>query len=290
MRMHPEYQYLNLLDRLLRAPARKTRNDTATRSLFGASMVFDMADGFPLLTTKRVPFKAVALELDWFLSGNTNAKWLEDRGVNIWREWGDPETREMGPIYGQQFRGQLAVDGKTDHNGESYEWSYEIDVLSDVIDGIKNDPYSRRHVISLWQANQLEGMALPPCHGIAIQFYVEADERLSCSMYQRSADAFLGLPFNIASYSLLLHYVSTAVGREPGKFHWFGGDFHLYSNHEEAAREQLSREPKRFPGLCIDETWNHPEWERVNELVPDYQHCTLIGYDPHPTIKAGVSA
>lgn len=270
--MHPETQYLNILSRALGSPERDTRNDNGSRSFFGASMEFDMADGFPLLTTKKVPFRHVALELDWFLSGNTNAKWLEDRGVNIWREWGDPETREMGPIYGAQFR----EVHKMNTNMERFD-----DPLSDVIDGLKSDPYGRRHVISLWNIGDLPEMALPPCHGIAIQFYVEHDGRLSLSMYQRSADVFLGLPFNIASYSLMLHYVAHAVGRVAGRFLWFGGDVHLYSNHVGAAIEQLSRNPMPFPNISIDGEF---------DLVPTYENVKLIGYESHPTIKADVSA
>lgn len=273
--MHPEHQYLTILQRTLDAPQRDTRNDNGSRSFFGASMEFDMAVGFPLLTTKRVPFKAVALELDWFLSGNTNAKWLEDRGVNIWREWGDPVTREMGPIYGMQFRNQESV---VENHEDSLAW---VDPLLDVVNSIKSEPHGRRHVISLWDAPSIEYMALPPCHGIAIQFYVEADGRLSLSMYQRSADVFLGLPFNIASYSLMLHYVAKAVNREPGRFLWFGGDVHLYSNHIEAAKEQLSRSPKAFPVLTVSGEFG---------LVPVYENCELAGYDPHPAIKAEVSA
>lgn len=275
--MHPEHQYLNILQRALDAPERDTRNDNGSRSFFGASMEFDMEDGFPLLTTKRVPFKAVALELDWFLSGNTNAKWLEDRGVSIWRQWGNPETREMGPIYGAQFRFA---------NGH---YGY-IDQLENVISGLKKDPPGRRHVMSLWCPADLGSMALPPCHGIAIQFYVEVDGRLSLSMYQRSADVFLGLPFNIASYSLMLHYVAKATDRVPGRFLWFGGDVHLYSNHVAAAYEQLSREPKAFPELTICNQWQINDDNQNGRLVPVYEDCAIAGYDPHPTIKAEVSA
>lgn len=277
--MHPEYQYLNILSRALGSPERDTRNDNGSRSFFGASMEFDMADGFPLLTTKRVPFRHVALELDWFLSGNTNARWLEDRGVNIWREWGDPVTREMGPIYGAQFRNQAGVlHDSMDKWGEN---TVRTDQVDEILYELRRDPYGRRHIISLWNTAQINDMALPPCHGIAIQFYVEHDGRLSLSMYQRSADVFLGLPFNIASYSLMLHYVAKAVGREPGRFLWFGGDVHLYSNHLDAAIEQLSRFPRQFPQISIDGEF---------DLVPTYENVSLSGYDPHPTIKAEVSA
>lgn len=271
--MHPETQYLNILSRALGSPQRDTRNDNGSRSFFGASMEFDMADGFPLLTTKRVPMKAVALELDWFLSGNTNAKWLQDRGVTIWDEWCDEEDGELGPIYGEQFRiqGGVNVDGNPIYT----------DQLQDLVLDLKSNPNGRRHIISLWNAAQINDMALPPCHGIAIQFYVEHDGRLSLSMYQRSADVFLGLPFNIASYSLMLHYVAKAVGRVAGRFLWFGGDVHLYSNHIGAAIEQLSRHPRKFPEISIDGEF---------DLVPTYENVSLSGYDPHPTIKAEVSA
>lgn len=276
--MHPETQYLSVLSRALGSPERDTRNDNGSRSFFGASMEFDMADGFPLLTTKKVPFRHVALELDWFLSGNTNAKWLEDRGVNIWKQWGCHKTREMGPIYGTQFRAQHA--GIT---GPSWDKEEEdpFDALAELIVGLKSDPYARRHVISLWNQPDIPYMALPPCHGIAIQFYVEHDGRLSMSMYQRSADVFLGLPFNIASYSLMLHYVAHAVGRVAGRFLWFGGDVHLYSNHIGAAIEQLSRNPMKFPEISIDGPF---------DLVPTYENVKMIGYESRPTIKAEVSA
>lgn len=276
---HPEFQYLDILTKLINSPVRETRNDTETRSFFGASMEFDMADGFPLLTTKRVPFKAVALELDWFLSGNTNAKWLEDRGVNIWREWGDPITREMGPIYGEQMRRQESV--RDDERGRPVPWV--TDQVACVLDGLQRDPFSRRHVMTLWNAAQIEDMALPPCHGIAIQFYVENDGRLSLFMHQRSADAFLGLPFNIASYSLMLHYFSHYLEREPGRFLWSGGDVHLYGNHFPQAIEQLYRSPRAFPVLDVLQA-------RSEMTIPTYESVALTGYTPHPAIKADVSA
>lgn len=271
---HPEFQYLDILTKLINSPVRETRNDTETRSFFGASMEFDMADGFPLLTTKRVPFKAVALELDWFLSGNTNARWLEDRGVTIWNEWGDPVTREMGPIYGKQMR----------------EWEahpdnplMDIDQVANLLKSLRSDPYDRRHVMTLWNPADLKLMALPPCHGIAIQFYVENDGRLSLFMHQRSADAFLGLPFNIASYSLMLHYFAHVLDRDPGRFLWSGGDVHLYGNHFSQAIEQLSRTPKTFPQVNIISPV---------DALPSYDNgdVFLVDYDPHPTIKADVSA
>lgn len=279
---HPEFQYLDILTKLINSPVRETRNDTETRSFFGASMELDMADGFPLLTTKRVPFKSVALELDWFLSGNTNAKWLEDRGVTIWQEWGDPATREMGPIYGAQLRNQAGViHDSFDKWGEN---TIRTDQVDEVLYSLKRDPYSRRHVMTLWSAAQIDDMALPPCHGIAIQFYVENDGRLSLFMHQRSADAFLGLPFNIASYSLMLHYFAHCLDRIPGRFLWSGGDVHLYGNHFEQAIEQLSRDPRDLPGVII-------RTER-GDALPSYDdgEVLLVDYNPHPAIKADVSA
>lgn len=267
MNRHPERQYLDLLRELLDAPPRDTRNDTGTRAVFGRQMRFDLAHGFPLLTTKKLPFRAIALENLWFLSGSTNAGWLENQGVNIWREWGDPVTREMGPIYGAQMRG----------GGSS-----GVDQIATVLHGLRTDPYSRRHVMTLWNPADLPRMALPPCHGVAIQFFVEADGRLSLQMYQRSADAFLGLPFNIAGYSLMLLMFCNAVGREPGEFVWTGGDVHLYSDHEEQARQQILREPRPFPVLDLATRTDMDSWS-----LGDF---TLRDYNPWPHIPAPVSA
>ena len=250
-------------------------------------MRFDIGrDGFPLLTTKRVFWRGVAEELLWFISGSTNARDLEDKGIEIWREWGDPETRELGPIYGKQLREFTGVSRETIGYGEGTftgEFLFVVDQLQDTINQIKADPYSRRHVITLWNPAQIEEMALPPCHGNIIQFYVDADERLNLFMHQRSGDMFLGVPFNIASYSLLLSMVAHVVGREPGEFIHSIGDVHLYSNHIEQALEQLEREPKELPTLVLQgpkdtiDGWNL-------DLI------SLIGYDPHPPIKAEVTA
>lgn len=273
MTRHPEHQYLDLLRELLDAPARETRNDTATRSVFGRQMRFDLSRGFPLLTTKKLPFRWIVLENLWFMSGSTNARWLEDQGVTIWKQWGDPETREMGPIYGAQMRRSL---GARDH------WVVETDQVATVLRGLRDDPYGRRHVMTLWNSAQIDQMALPPCHGIAIQFYVGADERLSCQMYQRSADVFLGLPWNIAGYSLLTMMFASALNRLPGEFVWVGGDTHLYGNHEEQARQQILREPRPFPLLAMAHREDLDGWS-----LGDF--C-LSGYEPWPGLPAEVSA
>jgi len=278
--MHPENQYLDLLRELIDAPARQTRNDTATRSVFGRQMRFDMADGFPLLTTKKVFWRGVVAELLWFLSGSTNAKVLEDQGVEIWREWGDPVTREMGPIYGKQFR---ACDASQDDGCGGCYPNEPIDQVANVLQGLRDDPYGRRHVMTLWNPADLPDMALPPCHGIAIQFYVGADERLSLFMHQRSGDAFLGIPFNIASYALLLTMFAAVLNREPGEFVHSIGDVHLYGNHIEQAREQVGRAPRPFPTLNVMSFRDDIDSWTADDFI-------LSGYDPHPAIKAEVSA
>lgn len=275
---HPEKQYLDLLRELIAAPARETRNDTATHSVFGRTMRFDLADGFPLLTTKRVFWRGVVAELIWFLSGSTNAKVLEDAGIEIWRNWGDPLTREMGPIYGKQMR-----DWTNRPDGSSVHPYYGIDQVATVLQGLREDPYGRRHVMTLWNPADLPDMALPPCHGIAIQFYVGADERLSLFMHQRSGDVFLGVPFNIASYALLLTMFASVLGREPGEFVHCIGDTHLYSNHIAQAREQVSRAPRPFPTLDVVQRHTDMDHWRSEDFL-------LRGYDPHAAIAAEVSA
>lgn len=267
---HPEQQYLDLLRTLLTAPERNTRNDSGTRSIFGARMEFDLADGFPLLTTKKVFWRGVVAELIWFLSGSTNAKDLEDQGVNIWKQWG-PESRDLGPIYGAQMR---------DYYGRN---SNQVDQIANMLQGLRDDPYGRRHVMTLWNPADLPDMALPPCHGIAIQFYVEADGRLSLFMHQRSADTFLGVPFNIASYALLLRMFSAVLKRPAGRFIWSGGDVHLYGNHVEQAREQIGRMPRPFPKLGV--SLRHEDMDSWQMGDIHLEH-----YDPHPPIAAEVSA
>ena len=275
---HPEQQYLDLLRELIAAPARETRNDTATHSVFGRTMRFDLADGFPLLTTKRVFWRGVVAELIWFISGSTNAKVLEDAGIEIWRNWGCPETREMGPIYGHQLR---RWTNRPD--GSSMFPEYGIDQVDHILQGLRDDPFGRRHVMTLWNPADLPDMALPPCHGIAIQFYVGADERLSLFMHQRSGDVFLGVPFNIASYALLLTMFASVLGREPGEFVHSIGDAHLYSNHIEQAREQVSRSPRPFPTLDVVQRHTDMDHWRSEDFF-------MRGYDPHPAIAAEVSA
>lgn len=286
---HPEQQYLDLLRELIAAPARETRNDTATHSVFGRTMRFDLADGFPLLTTKRVFWRGVVAELIWFMSGSTNAKVLEDAGIEIWRKWGDPETREMGPIYGKQMRAWWADWEQSlkpiGDNGiiPRFKPGVRIDQIATVLQGLRDDPYGRRHVMTLWNPADLSQMALPPCHGIAIQFYVGADERLSLFMHQRSGDVFLGVPFNIASYALLLTMFASVLGREPGEFVHSIGDAHLYSNHIAQAREQVSRAPRPFPTLDVVQRHTDMDHWRSEDFL-------LRGYDPHAAIAAEVSA
>lgn len=243
------------------------RTGTGTRSVFGRQIRFDLAESFPLITTKRVHFRSVALELLWFLRGDSDATWLQERGVRIWNEWAD-ENGELGPIYGVQWRSWPTPDGGS------------LDQISQVIDQLKTDPDSRRHVVSAWNPGQIEDMALPPCH-ILFQFYV-ADGRLSCQLYQRSADMFLGVPFNIASYSLLTLMVAQQVGLEPGEFVWSGGDCHIYDNHVEQVQEQLSREAYRYPQLRLK--------RRPDSIFEyEYEDFEVLNYQHHPALKAPVA-
>jgi thymidylate synthase len=271
--MHPEHQYLRLLNELLDAPWRPDRTGTGTHSVFGRHMEFDLAEGFPLLTTKALPFKIIAEELFWFLRGETNVKSLQDRGVTIWDEWAD-ETGNLGPVYGKQWRNWWAGIDPEDYD-------ILVDQVANIERGLREDPFGRRHVMTSWNVADIDSMALPPCHGIATQFYVESDGSLSCSMYQRSADAFLGLPFNIASYALLTTLMAVSQGLRPGRFIWQGGDVHLYSNHIEQAQRQLERSPKPFPALGV----------RRRKAVDRYriEDLQLIEYHPHPHIRADVS-
>lgn len=277
-RRHPEYQYLRLLETLLSAPERPTRNDTATRSLFSYQMEFDIGrHGFPLLTTKKLPFRIIAAELLWFMSGSTNAKVLEDQGVNIWREWGDPVTRELGPVYGEQMRRQWGLRYLS--NGTLHPC--RTDQIANVLDSLRKDPHGRRHIVNLWNPAQSSQMALPPCH-MMFQFYVESDHRLSLKMYQRSADVFLGVPFNIASYALLLCMFARVLDRPVGRFIWDGGDVHLYGNHREQAEVQILREPRQFPELFLQPKGDMDTWSLGDMTLSDYQ--------PWPHIAAEVSA
>ena len=265
---HQEGQYLDLLGEVLEQGALKTdRTGTGTRSVFGRQMRFALADRFPLLTTKKLHLKSIIYELLWFLRGETNVRWLQARGVSIWDEWADAEG-ELGPVYGYQWRHWRTPDGR------------EIDQIRQVVDNLRARPDSRRHLVSAWNPADVDRMALPPCHAL-FQFYV-ADGRLSCQMYQRSADLFLGVPFNIASYSLLTLMVAQICGFRPGEFVLTLGDAHLYLNHLEQAREQLGRVPRAFPRM------------RLNSAVRDlfafqYEDFSLEDYDPHPAIRAPIA-
>ena len=261
-------QYLNLLDRILTEGTKKTdRTGTGTISIFGNQMRFDMSKGFPLLTTKKLHLKSIIYELLWFLQGDTNVKYLQDHGVRIWNEWAD-ENGELGPIYGHQWRSWPG------HNGEP------IDQIKKVVEQIKNTPDSRRMIVSAWNVADIDDMKLPPCHCF-FQFYV-ADGKLSLQLYQRSADTFLGVPFNIASYALLLLMVAQVTGLEPGDFIHTTGDTHLYLNHIEQARLQLTRTPRPLPQMKL----NQDVKDLFSFRFEDFQ---LEGYDPWPHIAAQVS-
>lgn len=243
------------------------RTGTGTLSVFGRQMRFDLADSFPLITTKRVHFKSVAVELLWFLRGDSNTSFLRENGVKIWDEWAD-QNGELGPVYGVQWRSWPTADGR------------HIDQISQVMDSLRTNPDSRRHIVSAWNVAEIENMALPPCHAF-FQFYV-ADGKLSCQLYQRSADMFLGVPFNIASYALLTRMMADQLGLEPGEFVWTGGDTHIYTNHLEQVNEQLTREPYPYPQLRITRTPDSIfDYELDDFVIDDYQH--------HPTIKAPIA-
>ena len=261
-------QYLELMrDVLANGTDRSDRTGTGTRSLFGHQLRFDLSAGFPLLTTKKLHVKSIIYELLWFLRGETNVRWLQERGVRIWDEWAD-ETGDLGPVYGSQWRSW--PDGR----GGS------IDQIANVVQSIKTRPDSRRHIVTAWNPAEVDEMALPPCHCL-FQFYV-ADGKLSCQLYQRSADLFLGVPFNIASYALLTHLMAQVTGLQPGDFVHSLGDVHLYANHFEQARLQLGRRPKPLPRLLIN-----PERRSIFDF--EFEDFQITGYDPHPSIKAEIA-
>jgi len=261
-------QYLDLLRHIRRdGVLREDRTGVGTQSVFGYQMRFDLGKGFPLLTTKKVHLKSIIYELLWFISGDTNIKYLKDHGVSIWDEWAD-ENGDLGPVYGHQWRSWPAPDGKA------------VDQLSDVIDAIKGNPDSRRLIVSAWNPGEIDRMALPPCHCL-FQFYVSGG-RLSCQLYQRSADTFLGVPFNIASYALLTMMVAQVCGLQPGDFVHTFGDVHIYKNHFEQVDLQLSREPRPLPTMKIN-----PDVKDIFSF--EYEDFTLEGYDPWPAIKAPVA-
>jgi thymidylate synthase len=261
-------QYLDLLEHVLAHGTHKSdRTGTGTTSVFGYQMRFDLSAGFPLLTTKKVHLKSIIHELLWFLKGETNIQYLKDNGVSIWDEWAD-ENGDLGPIYGYQWRSWPTRDGR------------HIDQIGEVLETLKNNPDSRRIIVSAWNVGELSNMRLPPCHAF-FQFYV-ADGKLSCQLYQRSADIFLGVPFNIASYAILTMMIAQVTGLKPGDFVHTLGDAHIYSNHMEQVRLQLSRDTRALPTL------------RLNPAVTDlfafrFEDFTLEGYDPHPGIKAPVA-
>jgi thymidylate synthase len=246
---------------------RGDRTGTGTRGVFGYQMRFDLGQGFPLLTTKKVHLKSIIYELLWFLRGETNVRWLQERGVSIWNEWAD-ENGDLGPVYGSQWRSW--PDGR----GGS------IDQIEGVVRSIRTRPESRRHIVSAWNPAEVDEMALPPCHCL-FQFYV-ADGKLSCQLYQRSADIFLGVPFNLASYALLTQMVAQVTGLQPGEFIHTLGDAHLYANHFEQAREQLSRTPRPLPRMTLNP-------DRTSLFDFEYQDFLVTGYDPHPAIKAPIA-
>lgn len=263
-------QYLELLEYVYKnGKVRKDRTGVGTISIFGYQMRIDISERFPLLTTKKVHLKSIIYELLWFLRGDTNIKYLNDNGVTIWDEWAD-ENGDLGPIYGYQWRSWRSAEGRV------------IDQITEVINSIKNNPYSRRHIVSAWNVGDLDKMALPPCH-VLFQFYVDVEEKkLSCQLYQRSADLFLGVPFNIASYSLLTMMIAHVCDLKPGEFIHTFGDVHIYLNHLEQVKLQLSREPRPLPKMILN-----PEVKNIFDFK--YEDFTLIDYNPHPAIPAPIA-
>lgn len=261
-------QYLDLMQHILNNGVKKEdRTGTGTLSVFGYQMRFNLADGFPMVTTKKVHLKSILHELLWFLKGDTNIAYLKENGVSIWDEWAD-KNGDLGPVYGSQWRSWPTPDGR------------HIDQITQVVNQLKNNPDSRRIIVSAWNVAEIENMKLPPCHAF-YQFYV-AEGKLSCQLYQRSADVFLGVPFNIASYALLVLMMAQVTGLEPGEFIWTGGDTHLYINHLEQARLQLTREPRELPVMKIN-----PDVKEIFDFT--FDDFELVNYNPHPAIKAPVA-
>ncbi|WP_285105479.1 thymidylate synthase [Promicromonospora sp. MEB111] len=259
--------YEDLLRDVLATGTRKgDRTGTGTRSVFGRQIRYDLAQGFPLITTKRVHLKSVVYELLWFLRGDSNVHWLQERGVKIWDDWAD-ESGELGPVYGVQWRSWPTPDGG------------HVDQIAKVVEQIRTNPDSRRHVVTAWNPAEVDDMALPPCHAL-FQFYV-ADGKLSCQLYQRSADLFLGVPFNIASYALLTHMVAAQTGLDVGEFVWTGGDVHIYDNHVEQVETQLARDPYPYPSLRLA--------PRDSIFDYEFEDVEVLGYVSHPTIKAPIA-
>jgi thymidylate synthase len=261
-------QYLDLMKDILQTGAQKTdRTGTGTLSVFGRQLRFDLSDGFPLVTTKKVHLRSIIYELLWFLNGDTNVKYLRDHGVTIWDEWAD-EKGDLGPVYGHQWRSWPAPDGR------------HIDQIAQIIEQIKTKPDSRRHIVTAWNPAEVDKMALPPCHAL-FQFYV-ADGKLSCQLYQRSADYFLGVPFNIASYALMTQMFAQQCDLLPGEFVWTGGDVHIYNNHIEQANLQLARDPYDLPQLVVK---RKPD----NIFSYEFEDFEIVNYKSHPSIKAPIA-
>ncbi len=262
-------EYLNLLKLVMEnGSERSDRTGVGTIGVFGAQARFDLRESFPLLTTKKLHTRSIIYELLWFLRGDTNIKFLNENRVSIWDEWADKDGN-LGRVYGAQWRDWRAPDGR------------HIDQIKNLVEGIRKDPFGRRHIVSAWNPGELDKMALPPCHAL-FQFYVSPDGGLSCQLYQRSADLFLGVPFNIASYALLTMMVAQVCGLKPREFVHTFGDLHIYKNHLDQVREQLSREPRALPKMKLN-----PDRRELDEFV--YEDFTLEGYDPHPTIKAPIA-
>ncbi len=262
-------EYLDLLRLVMeKGRDRSDRTGVGTRGVFGAQARFDLQNSFPLLTTKKLHTRSIFHELLWFLKGDTNIKYLHDNGVTIWDEWAD-SNGDLGRVYGAQWRDWRTPDGGS------------IDQISRLVEGIKKDPFGRRHIVCAWNPGELDGMALPPCHAL-FQFYVDSDGGLSCQLYQRSADLFLGVPFNIASYALLTAMVAQVCGLKPREFVHTFGDLHIYKNHFEQVKLQLSRQPRPLPKLKLN-----PERKRLEDFV--YEDIEILGYNPYPSIKAPIA-